>query len=286
VSARRAVAAAALLVGLGLASPSPAGAEDVSAAELRSLASRAAQDPGALGRLRAVTSVDGAPADVAGALDGAMSSAALRERLATLSAPARRRAAAPDAGRSRAAAREIVAQRRFKGTRVQGPFRPLLDRIGRWLEPLGDLVPRLDRALPGGRALVWVLLALAVAALGWLIAGRTIRRRAALAARTSGPGGARAESPGELERAAEAAERRGAHEEALRLRFRAGLLRLDERGAIALRPSTRTEEVSRVLGSDAFDRLAAGFDDVVYGERPASADDVAAARREWESVLR
>ena len=45
---------------------------------------------------------------------------------------------------------------------MQGPFRGLLDRIGRALEPLGDLVPRLDRALPGGRAVVWTLLAVAV----------------------------------------------------------------------------------------------------------------------------
>ena len=285
MSARRAVAAAALLLALGLPWPARAGAEDVTAAELRALASRAADDPEALERLRAVDSVDGAPADVAGALDGA-SRAELRERLATLSAPPARPAAARDPARSRADAREIVAQRRFRGTRVQGPFRALLDRIGRMLEPLGDLVPRLDRALPGGRATVWVLLALAVAALGWLIAGRTIRRRAALAAGAAGARGPRAESPGELERAAEAAERRGAHEEALRLRFRAGLLRLDERGAIELRPSLLTVEVSRALGSDAFDRLAAGFDDVVYGERPASAEDVAAARREWASVLR
>jgi len=281
VSARRAVAAATLVV--ALAWSSPAGAADVTAAQLRTLASRAAEDPAALERLRAVDSVDGAPADVAAALEGA-SRAELRERLATLSTG--RPAGAPDAARSRADAREIVAQRRFRGTRVQGPFRPVLDRIGRLLEPLGDLVPRLDRALPGGRATVWVLLALAVAGLGWMIAGRTIRRRASLAAGERAAGGVRAESPGALVRAAEAAERRGEHEAALRLRFRAGLLRLDERGAIELRPSTRTEEVSRALGSAAFDRLAEGFDDVVYGERPASADDVEAARREWASVLR
>ena len=281
MSARRAVAAAVL--GLALAAPAPAGAEDVTAAELRELAGRAADDPAALERLRGVDAVDGAPADVGGAL-GPASGELLRRRLAVLAAPA---GEAVRAVRDpRADAREIVAQRRFRGTRVRGPFRGLLDRIGRALEPLGGLVPRLDRALPGGRAVVWALLAIAVAGLGWLIGGRTIRRRAALAGSPGRVGGARADSPAELERRAAEAERRGAHEEALRLRFRAGLLRLDARGTIEFRPSLQTYEVARALRSDAFDRLAAGFDDVVYGERPASADDVAAARRDWEAVLR
>src|SRR5215218_6928343 len=106
-------------------------------------------------------------------------------------------------GDPRADAREIVAQRRFRGTRVQGPFRGLLDRIGRWLESLGDLVPRLDRALPGGRGVVWVLLGAAVLALGWLVGGRTIRRRAALATTAERAAGGRGESPAELERRAD-----------------------------------------------------------------------------------
>ena len=169
---------------------------------------------------------------------------------------------------------------------MQGPFRGLLDRIGSWLAPLGDLVPRLDRSLPGGRAVVWTLLAAAVLGLGWLLAGRTIRRRAALAAAAGRGGPGRRESPGELERRAEEAERRGEHEVALRLRFRAGLLRLDARGSIDYRPSLQTYEVATALRSDAFDRLAAGFGEVVYGERPASADDVEAARRDWDAVLR
>jgi hypothetical protein len=280
VSASRAVAAAALV--LALAAPAPAVAEDVSAAELRALAARAADDPVALERLRGVDAVGGAPVDVDGAL-GSTSGEELRQRLDTLASGGERRAVSGD---PRADAREIVSQRRFRGTRVEGPFRGLLDRIAGWLEPIGDLVPRLDRALPGGRVVVWGLLGAAVIALGWLLGGRTIRRRAALAATAGWGGRARGESPGELERLAEEAERRGEHEAALRLRFRAGLLRLDARGAIEYRPSLQTHEVAVTLGSEAFDRLAAGFDDVVYGERPASAEDVEAARRDWEAVLR
>jgi len=283
VSKRRAAAAAALFLALAGAGAPVASAEDVSASELRALAQRAADDPAALERLRGVDAVDGAPADVAGAL-GAESGEELRERLEALAAQGGERVAVT--GDARAGAREIVAQRRFRGTRVQGPFRGLLDRIGRWLEPLGDLVPRLDRALPGGRPVVWGLLALAVLGLGWLLGGRTIRRRAALAAASGGAAGGRRESPAELERRAEEAQRRGDHEAALRLRFRAGLLRLDARGTIDYRPSLQTYEVAAALRSAEFDRLALGFDEVVYGERPASADDVEAARRDWEAVLR
>jgi uncharacterized protein DUF4129 len=280
VSARRAAAAIALLVALAV--PAPAAAEELSTAQLRALAQRAADDPAALERLRGVDAVDGAPVDVDGAL-GSTSGEELRQRLDTLASGGERRAVGGD---PRADAREIVSQRRFHGTRVQGPFRGLLDRIAGWLEPIGDLVPRLDRALPGGRVVVWALLGAAVIGLGWLLGGRTIRRRAALAAAAGRGGRMRGESPGELERLAEEAERRGEHEAALRLRFRAGLLRLDARGAIEYRPSLQTHEVSATLGSEAFDRLATGFDEVVYGERPARAEDVESARRDWEAVLR
>ncbi len=134
--------------------------------------------------------------------------------------------------------------------------------------------------------MVWAIVIAIAGGLTWLIAGRTARRRAALALATSQRSGRRTDSPAALERDAIEAERRGEHELALRLRFRAGLLRLDERGAIELRPSLPTGEVSRKLHSDDFDRLAADFDSVVYGGRPAEAEDVEAARRGWDSVLR
>ena len=92
---------------------------------------------------------------------------------------------------------------------------------------------------------------------------------------------ARDEDPRALERRADAAEAAGDLEAALRLRFRAGLLRLDARGAIEFRPSISTHEVRRALRSEDFDALAATFDDVVYGGRAADAADVAEARERW-----
>jgi hypothetical protein len=57
------------------------------------------------------------------------------------------------------------------------------------------------------------------------------------------------EDPDALERQADDEERAGRFDIALRLRFRAGLLRLDRRGAIRYRPSLTTDEVRRALGS-------------------------------------
>ena len=85
--------------------------------------------------------------------------------------------------------------------------------------------------------------------------------------------------------AADAAERAGRLDAAVRLRFRAGLLRLGDRGAIRYRPSVTTNEVRRVLGSETFDELARTFDAIAYGGRDAEPPDVDAARREWPRVV-
>ena len=281
MSARRAAAVAALLLSLAL--PSVAEAEAVSGDGLRDLAARADGDPSALERLRRVDRVDGRPADVAGSLRGA-SGAELRARLAALAAPAE--PARADVAAARAAAEAIVSQRRFRQTQLEGPFRGILRRLGRLIGPVRDLVPSLDDAMPGPAGVVWAVLIAIVGGLAWLIAGRTVRGRAAMAAAAAARvAGTRAETPGALERRAEEAERRGAHEEALRLRFRAGLLRLDARGVIELRPSLPTGEVARTLRSDDFDRLASDFDAIVYGGRSAGSDDVDAARRGWAKLM-
>jgi hypothetical protein len=113
-----------------------------------------------------------------------------------------------------------------------------------------------------------------------VLSGRVRASEAAAAAAGSPHEDARA-----LERRADAAEAAGDLETALRLRFRAGLLRLDERGAIEFRPSISTHEVRRALRSEDFDSLAATFDDVVYGGRPPAADDLSSARERWPRVV-
>jgi hypothetical protein len=134
---------------------------------------------------------------------------------------------------------------------------------------------------------LWAILAGLVVGVA-LFAAMRIARRRSLQER-GGPGvwprGERPEDPQTLERLAEEAEYRGDLEAALRLRFRAGLLRLGRAQVLELRPSITTVEVRRALRSRRFDGLARSFDEVVYGRRSPRAEDVADARTEWPLVL-
>jgi hypothetical protein len=263
--------------------PAAAHATAVSAAQFRTLAREATDDPSALAELRAVNSVDGKRVDVRGALRGARG-AALDARLEVLAAPYSGVRGASD---PRAEARDVLAERRFHQTQVPGPFKGILEWIGDRLPSFDVPLGWLDDFLPGGRSIVWIFLAAVFGGLGWAVSRRllTSRIRASTQAEQA-LAAARDEDPRGLDRRADAAEAAGDLEAALRLRFRAGLLRLDERGAIEFRPSISTYEVRRALHSEDFDGLAATFDDVVYGGRPPEDEDLAAARERWPAVVR
>jgi hypothetical protein len=269
--------ALAACVALACFAPSVASADAVSSAQLRSLAQEAATDPGALARLRAVDRVDGHPVDLAAALRGA-SGSALRQRLSVLAAAP----AAAAGGDPRADARDILSQRRFTGTGVPGPFRGLLDWLGTGVRKLLDAI---DGLVPGPRGIAWLAIALVIVALAAIGARRTLTRRVRAATAAAAAAAPPRDTARDLERQAEAAEAAGDLAAALRLRFRAGLLRLDERGAIEFRPSISTYEVRRTLRSTDFDALAGDFDEVIYGGRPAALEDVLASRRRWPAVL-
>jgi hypothetical protein len=189
-----------------------------------------------------------------------------------------------DPDRARDQAREILGGRRYKPADVPRPFEGALEWLGDRLRPIGDFFSRVTESLAGRVALAAVLAGV-VAVVALLVA----RRRAA----TSGAGGVARRrraaeehaDPGRLEREADAAERRGDLDVALRLRFRAGLLRLDRAGAIQFLPSITSGQVARRLRLPAFDDLAVTFDAVAYGGRPASVTDLQAARAEWARVL-
>jgi Domain of unknown function (DUF4129) len=187
-----------------------------------------------------------------------------------------------DPDRARDQAREILEGRRYEPADVPRPFEGVLEWIGDRLQPIGDFFSRLAESL-AGKIVLGALLAGAVVLVTWFIA----RRRGP--AGEAGAGRRRADGeradPGRLERDADAAEQRGDLDLALRLRFRAGLLRLDRSGAIRYRPSVTSGQVARQLRLRDFDDLAITFDAVAYGGRPASSADVHSARATWPRVV-
>jgi hypothetical protein len=278
------------LVAISLIAPAPAvGATDLSSEEVRSLAARAADDADALRRLRAVDEVDGVPVDLPTALDGARGDQ-LAARLRTLAADPAPGSTAPNAATARARAGSILADRRFRPAPAPRPFRGVLESVSRRLHPVQDALVGawrwLAARLPGGERSLWGILGAAAVLIAAVVSARIARRRArAQASPPRDRSGARAADPGALERAAEEAERAGDLRAAVRLRFQAGLLRLDRARVIEWHPSLTSADIRRRLGSPTFARLARSFDEIVYGGRDPRAEDVAGARRGWAELI-
>lgn len=267
------------MVGIG-----PASAQSVTGPELADLAGRAASDQRALAQLRAVREVDGRPVDMGRALAGA-EGPALAGRLQALAEQAPG-GSAVDAARAQADAEDVLDGRRFRPARVPRPFQGVLRTLGRWLEPVGEPIGRLwtrvTETLPGRLVLIAAVFAIAT-----LISARLIGRRSPRDLRPSRPFGVVGQSldADELEREAAAAERAGDLDHAVRLRFVAGVLRLDRAGVITYRSSLTTGQLRARLGSGSFAELAAAFDEITYGGRPAEVADVRAATEVWPRVL-
>ncbi len=287
---RGGLASTALIAALILpcvAAPAEAG-EQVGGEELRDLAERAATDPAARRELYQVRRVDGRTVDLRRALEGADQDS-LRARFEALADGAgERRSAGASPEAARRDARRILAGRKFRPAPVPRPFHGVLRRMGEWLGPVLRPVGRLwDRLLDD--VIGQTALALAVVGGAAVASLALARRRNSVGVRRAGregyPGRHREEDPDELEQRADAAERAGQLELAFRLRFRAGLLRLDRAGALAYRPSLTTGELTRQLRSPTFDDLAGAFDEIAYGGRPAEEADLHAARRQWPMVL-
>lgn len=267
---------------LALALPGLAAAVERSGEEVRALAARAAQEPVALAQLRQTDVVDGRPADLAAALDGARERQ-LEARLRALARPASGSLRSPVAASAvRDDARAILAEGRFATGDQPGARRTLGDRVRDWI---ADRFDALDELVPGPGGVVLALLGLLVLGCSALLTSRvTGRLQVVSEARAQGARG-RAADPSALERDAATAEAAGDYAAGVRLRFAAGLVRLDAAQAIRLRPSLTTGQVGRALGSEGFDALAATFDEVAYGGRLAQPADAAAAREAWPRVL-
>ena len=276
-----------VLVTLVVLAPSTAAATDVTPEELARLAGRAGTDAGALAQLREVTSVGGAPVDVASALEGAEGEG-LRSRLEAL-AEQRAGTSPPAPEQQKSEAREVLSQRRYREQELPRPFAGVFAFLGRLLEPVGDAFTAafryLARLLPGGDSSVWVVLGLLVVAGAAAVSLRLGRRRTQASEQNPSRSRLRSLDERALERAAYAAAGAGDHGRAVRLRFLAGLLRLDKIDAITWRPSLITSEVEARISSPEFESLARSFDEIVYGGRAAVPEDSERARAGWQRVL-
>jgi hypothetical protein len=184
-------------------------------------------------------------------------------------------------------ARDILSDPRYHPRRAPRPFAGLFRRLGglivdpiiRFFRGIGDLLPSVGTG-------PWLLLAAAVvvAAVAVTVKLSSGRGRQRFGGVHGGPDEDGID-PDELERRADEAEGRGDLDTALRLRFRAGLLRLDDAGVVRLRPGLTNSAVSRALRSPRFDELAGDFDQVAYGGRPATAAQVATARAAWPALV-
>jgi hypothetical protein len=148
-----------------------------------------------------------------------------------------------------------------------------------------DFLDDLGRRVPGGRPVALLILSGLVLLAAAGLARGSIRRRAAATVRAARARAPTRDDPAALEREADRAAANGEWETAVRLRFRAGLLRLDARELIEYRPSLTTGEVAAAVGSPTFERVGADFDAIAYGGRAAGEDDEAASREGWQRVL-
>jgi hypothetical protein len=186
-------------------------------------------------------------------------------------------ASAPEA---REEARRILAEDRFHETELPRPLRRPLEWLGDRLEPIADFFAGIVEALPGGSSFVWLVLAI------WM-ATRMVLRHGPPAPGLHGRSRSEEETAdaATLERLADAAEREGNLERALRLRFRAGIQRLVERRQLDDPALVTTGSLVRRHRSEPFSQGARAFDEVVYGRRAPTPDDVRKVREGWQAVL-
>lgn len=292
----RVIALSLVLVFSSLFFATTAAAAEVTRSEALELANDAAFDDEALRRLRAIDSIDGQPVDMERLVAGAEGDEYL-QRVEALVEPGIEPDAARDPAADKAVAKEILAHDRFQPDEIPRPFRGPLEWIAERLEPVRNaidsffgwiarLFSTVARGTPGGAATLWTLLGLVVVAVVVWQTRRVIERRNEQGPEPEGDAvSLQVDDPRELERRAAAARDRGEHDLAVRLLFRAGLLRLARARVIPARPSLTTGQLRSLLSMPEFDALGRTFDEIAYGRRPATDADSAAARSGWTDVI-
>ncbi len=198
-------------------------------------------------------------------------------------------ATGPDAETARRQAHDILSERRFHRSTPPRPLRGVLRWIGDRLRWLTDPVERWIASVQSNSAFRWLALLFLVVTVAAIVVF-LVRRRERARLRSPDVAARAVEAalerdPAALERRASEAEQAGRFDEALRLRFQSGLIRLAQAGRVPAGAVEPNGEIARELASPTFDALALAFDEVVYGGRRAGVDDAVASRTGWASVL-
>ena len=218
-----------------LAAAAPAYADDASLAEVAELAEAARTDQTALTRLLAVTSVEGHPVDMSAILSGDSLDARL-QHVAAL----RSRASFPEGRDPAELIAEILARRRVETP--EGPaVRPGNDPV----EGTAEEAPRSGSGFPVAWLLVILGLIAAILVFSFLVGNTKRRERPQTATRSSAAGSPPVDKPTELEARADDAEKSGEFSRAVKLRFRARLLRLERLGKVPHRSVATGRAVRR-----------------------------------------
>jgi hypothetical protein len=199
------------------------------------------------------------------------------------------------AGQARHEARHILSQPPFSTPPGHSAIDDFFHDLGHWLYDVVGPVWRfvfdhvllpIRNGLSGVFGSWWpVPLGVIVVAVALVIGVRLGRRRARVGvARAGRVAEARDEDPDALDAAAEEAEQHRDYDLAVRLRFRAGLARLERGGLISGRQTHTSAQLARVLRSPTFVALAGQLEGIVYAGHTATADDVGMARSGWPRI--
>jgi hypothetical protein len=181
----------------------------------------------------------------------------------------------------------ILRESRFHQSGLPRPLYGIFRVLGGWLAPVGNwlisVVSAIVTFLANNLDLA-AILALLVVLFG-AISAVSLRRRRVLRRTVLRANLASVDDPFELRRLAEEAELAGDGASAVRLYFRAGVLRLQRGGRLPDRTSLTIGEARRRMRSADFEAAARSFESVVYGLRPATATDVLSAKQSWFEPL-
>lgn len=192
-----------------------------------------------------------------------------------------------DPAEARRLAEKILSDRKYKEARPPNPFERPIAWIGatvrRFFSSIADLV---DRIIPGNARQAWGVIALlAGLATVLFVIQLAIRRQRVRAIAAIGKASLTFEDPAQLEALAAAAANKANYGESIRLRFRAGLVRLEQSRRIA-DPSHHTNgDIYESVRAEPLLHLQRQFDQIIYGRAEANADDEAEARRNWKHLL-